>query len=77
MNEQSQNSLSPIGDLGSTAGYAGVASSSTSDRAASVAGKYRQDELLLGQLTDRVYQLLQADLDRQRERLANSSRSRW
>ena len=77
MNEQSQNSLAPIGDPGSTAGYGGVASSSTSDRAASVAGKYRQDELLLGQLTDRVYQLLQADLDRQRERLANFSRSRW
>jgi hypothetical protein len=77
MNDQSQNSLSPIGDLGSLAGYAGRASDSTSDRAASVAGKYRQDELLLGQLTDRVYQLFQADLDRQRERLANFSRSRW
>jgi hypothetical protein len=77
MNEQSQNSLAPIGDLGSTAGYAGGASGSTSDRSASVAGKYRQDELLLGQLTDRVYQLLQADIYRQRERLPNSSRSRW
>jgi hypothetical protein len=77
MNEQSQNPLAPIGDLGSIAGYAGRASDSTSDRAASVARKYREDELLLGQLTDRVYQLLQADLYRQSERLANSSRSRW
>lgn len=76
MNEHTQNSLVPIGDLGSTAGYAGGASDSTSDRAASIASKYRQDELLLGQLTDRVYQLLQADLNLQRDRLANSSR-RW
>lgn len=72
--EPSENLLLPIGDLGSTAGYVGV---SSSDRAAKIAIKYRQDSILLSNLTDRVYQLLQADLYLQRERLNNYTRPRW
>jgi hypothetical protein len=75
--EPSENLLLPIGDIGSTAGYVGVPSGSSSDRAATIAIKYRQDSILLSNLTDRVYQLLQADLYLQRERLNNYSRPRW
>jgi hypothetical protein len=74
--EPSENMLAPIGDLGSTAGYAGVPSGSTSDRSAQIATKYNRDSLLLSNLTDRVYQLLQQDLYLQRERLSNYGRSR-
>jgi hypothetical protein len=74
--EPSENMPVPIGDVGSTAGYAGVPSGSSSDRSAQIAIKYSQDSLLLGNLTDRVYQLLQQDLYLQRERLNNYGRSR-
>ena len=72
--EPSENRLAPIGDLGSTAGYAGGPSGSTSDRSATIAMKYNRDSLLLSNLTDRVYQLLQQDLYLQRERLGNYGR---
>jgi hypothetical protein len=75
--ELSENLLKPIGDLGSTAGYTSVASGSDTDKSATIAQKYRQDSLLLSNLTDRVYQLLQEDLYLQRERLHNYGRSRW
>ena len=75
--EPSENLLVPIGDVGSTAGYIGVPSGSTSDRAAKIAIEYSQDALLLSNLTDRVYQLLQEDLYLQRERLNNYGRPRW
>ncbi len=68
--------LAPIGDMGSTAGYAGVPSGSTSDRSATIAMKYSRDSLFLSNLTDRVYQLLQQDLYLQRERLGNYGRTR-
>jgi hypothetical protein len=74
--EPSQDLLAPIGDVGSTAGYVGVASGSASDRSATIAQKYRQDSILLSNLTDRVYQLLQQDLYLQRERFRNYGRSR-
>jgi hypothetical protein len=74
--EPTENMLAPVGDLGSTAGYAGVPSGSTSDRSAQIATKYNHDSLLLSNLTDRVYQLLQQDLYLQRERLSNYGRSR-
>ena len=74
--EPSENLLKPIGDLGSTAGYTSVSGADT-DRSATIAQKYRQDSLLLSNLTDRVYQLLQEDLYLQRERLHNYGRSRW
>jgi hypothetical protein len=66
----------PIGDIGSTTGYAGVATGSSGDSATKVAHKYREDLLLLDRLTDRVYQLLQEDLYLQRERLSNYGRFR-
>jgi hypothetical protein len=74
--EPTENMLVPIGDLGSTTGYAGVPSGSASDRSAQIATKYNRDSLLLSNLTDRVYQLLQQDLYLQRERLSNYGRSR-
>jgi hypothetical protein len=75
--EPSQNLFAPIGDIGSTAGYAGVPSDITSDKSATIAKKYRQDSQLSSKLTDRVYQLLQEDLYLQRERLNNYGCSRW
>jgi hypothetical protein len=74
--EPSENMLAPIGDLGSTAGYTGVPSGTASDRSARIAIKYNRDSLLLSNLTDRVYQLLQQDLYLQRERLSNYGHSR-
>ena len=65
----------PIGDIGSTTGYEGVATGSIGDSATKVAHKYREDLLLLDRLTDRVYQLLQEDLYLQR-RLSNYGRFR-
>jgi hypothetical protein len=66
----------PIGDIGSTTGYEGVATGAIGDSATKVAHKYREDLLLLDRLTDRVYQLLQEDLYLQRERLSNYGRFR-
>lgn len=74
--QPTENMLAPIGDLGSTAGYVGVPSGTASDRSAHIATKYNRDSLLLSNLTDRVYQLLQQDLYLQRERLSNYGRSR-
>jgi hypothetical protein len=74
--EPNENMLAPIGDLGSTAGSAGVPSGAASDRSATIARKYSRDSLLLSNLTDRVYQLLQQDLYLQRERLGNYGRIR-
>ena len=74
--EPSENMLAPIGNIGSAAGYTGVPSGSSSDRSATIAMKYSRDSLLLSNLTDRVYQLLQQDLYLQRERLINYGRFR-
>ena len=74
--EPSESILAPIGDLGSTPGYAGVPGGTASDRSAQIAIEYNRDSLLLSKLTDRVYQLLQQDLYLQRERSNNYGRSR-
>ncbi|MFB2769530.1 hypothetical protein ACE1AT_09600 [Pelatocladus sp. BLCC-F211] len=69
--------LAPIGDVGDTAGYAGITATSQGNKAATVAGKYLNNSLLLTNLTERVYQLLQEDLRLQRERVNNYSHPRW
>ena len=73
--EASKTLLDSIGDGISIAGYA--ASMSADLKATAVAGKYLNDSLLLTNLTDRVYQLLQEDLYLQRERVNNYSHPRW
>ncbi|MBR8839076.1 MAG: hypothetical protein DSM106950_35025 [Stigonema ocellatum SAG 48.90 = DSM 106950] len=60
--------LAPIGDVGGTTGYAHT--SVTSDVRVT-ANKYLQDSLLINKLTERVYELLLADLRYQRERVKN------
>ncbi len=74
--EPTESMLAPIGELGNTAGYTGVPSGTASDRSAQIAMKYSRDSLLLGNLADRVYQLLQQDLYLQRERSSNYGRFR-
>ncbi|WP_088240631.1 hypothetical protein [Calothrix rhizosoleniae] len=43
----------------------------------SSASKYLNSSLLLNQLTERVYELLQEDLRSQRERVSNYAQNRW
>jgi hypothetical protein len=69
--------LAPIGDVCGTAGYARSASTSLGNKTTAAAAKYLNNSLLLSNLTERVYQLLQEDLYLQRERVNNYSRSRW
>ncbi|MEH2427120.1 MAG: hypothetical protein V7K26_06400 [Nostoc sp.] len=59
------------GDVGGTAGYAGVSVDSDASKVAKTASKYLNDSLLLNQLTEQVYKLLLEDLRSQRERLGN------
>jgi len=73
--EQIQPSLEPVGDIAGTAGYAAIATTSDSTKAAT--GNYLSDPLVLSQLTDRVYELLLEDLQCQRERVRNYGRGRW
>lgn len=40
-------------------------------------GKYLNSSLLLDQLTERVYELLQEDLRSQREKISNYAQNRW
>ncbi|AVH73342.1 hypothetical protein [Nostoc sp. 'Lobaria pulmonaria (5183) cyanobiont'] len=65
------------GDVGSTAGYAGVSATSNASKVAKTASKYLNDSLLLNQLTEHVYKLLLEDMRSQRERLGNYSSQRW
>ena len=65
------------GDVGGTAGYAGVSATSDASIAAKTASKYLNDSLLLNQLTEHVYKLLLEDLRSQRERLGNYNSQRW
>ncbi|WP_392532149.1 hypothetical protein [Nostoc sp. C117] len=65
------------GDVGGTAGYAGVSTSSNASKVGQTASKYLNDALLLNQLTEHVYKLLQEDLRLQRERIGNYSSHRW
>lgn len=63
-----QSFLAPSGDIASTAGYAASISSST---ALNGAAHNFDDPVILSKLTDRVYELLLADLRSQRERVRN------
>ncbi|MEH2290564.1 hypothetical protein [Nostoc sp.] len=65
------------GDVGGTAGYAGVLATSDVSKMAKTASKYLNDSLLLNQLTEHVYKLLLEDLRSQRERLGNYNSQRW
>jgi hypothetical protein len=62
------------GDVGGTAGYAGV---SDANKTAKTASKYLNDSMLMNQLTERVYKLLLEDLRSQRERTGDYSSQRW
>lgn len=69
----------PIGDMGVPAGYAApgfAGSNSQQDRAAmsKLAEKVLKDPLLLQQLSEQVYKLMQMDLEQQRERSGNYRR---
>lgn len=65
------------GDVGGTAGYAGVSVTSDDSKVAKTASKYLNDSVLLNQLTECVYKLLLEDLRSQRERIGNYNSQRW
>lgn len=73
---QQQNFFTFDGDVGGTAGYAGISATSDASKAA-IAGQYLDDSRLLNQLTEYVYKLLLEDLRSQRERLGNYNSQRW
>lgn len=75
--KQKQTFLTPISDVGGTAGYAGVSAISDTSKVAQAASKYLKDSLLLGKLSDRVYELLLEDMRSHRERVNNYSLPRW
>ncbi|MBD2533415.1 hypothetical protein H6G97_29175 [Nostoc flagelliforme FACHB-838] len=75
--KQQQNFFTFDGDVGSTAGYAGVSAASDASKAAIAAGKYLNDSLLMNQLTERVYKLLLEDMRSQRERIGSYDSQRW
>lgn len=69
----------PISDMGVPAGYAApgfTGSNSQQDRAAmsQLADQVLKDPLLLQQLSEQVYKLMQMDLEQQRERSGNYGR---
>ncbi|MEH1818125.1 MAG: hypothetical protein V7L31_03340 [Nostoc sp.] len=71
---QQQSFFTFDGDVGGTAGYAGV---SAANKTANAASKYLNDSRLLNQLTEHVYKLLLEDLRSQRERVGNYDSQRW
>ena len=75
--KQQQSFFTFDGDVGGTAGYAGVPAASDASKAAKTASKYLNDSLLMNQLTEHVYKLLLEDLRSQRERLGNYNSQRW
>ncbi|MBW4616356.1 MAG: hypothetical protein KME21_24385 [Desmonostoc vinosum HA7617-LM4] len=75
--KQKQTLFTLQSDTGGTTGYAGVSATSDASEAAKVAGKYLKDPLLMRQLTERVYELLQQDMRSQRERVCNYNHQRW
>ncbi|MEH2275726.1 MAG: hypothetical protein V7K40_13305 [Nostoc sp.] len=75
--KQQQTFFTFNGDVGGTAGYAGVSTSSDTSKVTKTATKYLNDSLLLDQLTEHVYKLLLEDLRSQHERLGNYSSQRW
>ncbi|MEH2154072.1 hypothetical protein [Nostoc sp.] len=75
--KQQQSFFTFDGDVGGTAGYAGVSVTSDASKVAKTASKYLNDSLLLNQLTEQVYKFLLEDLRSQRERLGNYNSQRW
>ncbi|MEC4819604.1 MAG: hypothetical protein SAK29_40990 [Scytonema sp. PMC 1069.18] len=69
--ESKETFLTPIGDVGGTAGFGDVTPASDANTAARKAYKYLNDSLLINKLTERVYELLLRDLQYQRERISN------
>ncbi|OKH50462.1 hypothetical protein NIES2101_19200 [Calothrix sp. HK-06] len=69
--ERIQSSTAPVGDMGGTAGYAAIPTTSAT------ASKYLSDSVLLDKLCNRVYELLQEDMRAQRERVRNYGSRRW
>ncbi|MCC5659023.1 hypothetical protein LC608_18995 [Nostoc sp. XA010] len=74
--ERIQPSLTPIGDIGGTAGYAARPATDSATKAVS-AGFDFGDSLLMDKLCDRVYELLLEDMRSQRERVRNYGSTRW
>ena len=72
-----QPSLTPIGDIGGTAGYAAMSATDDATNAISAASFDLGDSLLMGKLCDRVYELLLEDMRSQRERVRNYGSTRW
>ncbi|MEH2381750.1 MAG: hypothetical protein V7K27_23160 [Nostoc sp.] len=72
-----QPSLTPIGDIGGTAGYAAMPTTDDATKAVSAAGFELGDSLLMDKLCDRVYELLLEDMRSQRERVRNYGSTRW
>ena len=75
--KQQQTFFTFDGDVGGTAGYAGVSVTYNANKVAKTASKYLNDSLLMNQLTEHVYKLLLEDLRSQRERIGNYSSQRW
>ncbi|MEH2105020.1 hypothetical protein [Nostoc sp.] len=75
--KQQQSFFTFDGDVGGTAGYAGVSATSDASKVVKTASKYLNDSLLLNQLTEQVYKLLLEDMRSQRERLGNYNSQRW
>ncbi|MBW4457878.1 MAG: hypothetical protein KME55_37540 [Nostoc indistinguendum CM1-VF10] len=75
--KQQQTFFTFDGDVGETAGYAGVSASFNTSKAAKTASKYLNDSLLMNQLTEHVYKLLLEDLRSQRERVGSYDSQRW
>jgi len=74
---QQQSFFTFDGDVGGTAGYAGVSVNSDASQVAKTASKYLNDSRLMNQLTEHVYKLLLEDMRSQRERLGNYNSQRW
>ncbi|MEH2093681.1 hypothetical protein CDG77_24700 [Nostoc sp. 'Peltigera membranacea cyanobiont' 213] len=75
--KQQQSFFTFDGDVGGTAGYAGVSAASDGSKAAKTASKYLNDSRLMNQLTEHVYKLLLEDLRSQRERVGSYDSQRW
>lgn len=67
----------PINEVGSITEDATITSKFQDNKTITVVSKYLHNSLLLTDLTERVYQLLQEDMLLQRERVNGYSHPRW
>jgi hypothetical protein len=72
-----ETNLQPTQDVSGSAGYSNLSAIYDTNLTAETAQKYLKDLLLLDQLTERVYKLLQEDLRHQGERVNNYAPQRW